>query len=391
MNSPRASVIISSYNYDRFLPAAIDGALSQTHPNTQVLVVDDGSVDGSLEVIAGYGGRIKSLLKANGGQASSLNAGFAHCDGDVILFVDSDDVLLPTAVATAVRCFEDPAVVMVHWPMWIIDRDGRQTDKLIPRQPLADGDVRENLVRYGPDSYVTPPTSGNAWGRKFLSNILPMPEPEYLTCPDGYLRDLAPLFGRIKAVAEPQALYRVHGNNNMGRIFYKEKKKRHGHRCAVLQQFLEKEGTIVDPAVWKQAYYNWLHRIEEFERDLSGRIPQGATFILVDEDQIRAEFAAGRNALPFLEREGNYWGPPADDELAIRELERLRAAGAEFIAFAWPAFWWLDHYRGMAEHLRGRFRCVLENGHLILFELSTGSGPQTKPPLREGHAKGAST
>src|SRR5262249_19515975 len=73
-------------------------------------------------------------------------------------------------------------------------------------------------------------------------------------------------------------------------------------------------------------------------------IPPGAAFILVDEDQWAADtMLAGRCRLPFVEREGQYWGPPADDGAAIKELERLCASGAGFLVFAWPAFWWLDY------------------------------------------------
>jgi protein-S-isoprenylcysteine O-methyltransferase Ste14 len=99
-------------------------------------------------------------------------------------------------------------------------------------------------------------------------------------------------------------------------------------------------------------------------------IPLGEQFILVDQDKWGTdELVAGRRRIPFLEREGQYWGPPEDDETAIRELERLRQAGAGFMVFGWPAFWWLEHYAGLQRHLRSRFRCVLENGRLVVFDL----------------------
>src|SRR5207302_8959186 len=113
-----ASIIVNNYNYERFLSEAIDSALKQTYRNTEVIVVDDGSTDGSLEIIASYGHRIIPLLKGNGGQNSALNAGFSLSRGDVILFLDSDDVLLLTAVRTAVYAFSEPDVVKVQWP-WL--------------------------------------------------------------------------------------------------------------------------------------------------------------------------------------------------------------------------------------------------------------------------------
>ncbi len=96
------------------------------------------------------------------------------------------------------------------------------------------------------------------------------------------------------------------------------------------------------------------------------------TFILVDEENIRGDLS-GLCAIPFLEKNGQYWGPPADDETAVREFERLRRAGASHIAFVWPAFWWLEHYAAFARHLRTRFRCVVDNQRLVVFDLRSGA------------------
>jgi hypothetical protein len=108
-------------------------------------------------------------------------------------------------------------------------------------------------------------------------------------------------------------------------------------------------------------------------------MPPGTTFILVDEDQWAdrwggSEVLSGRRAFPFLERNGQYWGPPADDATAVSELKRLRQAGADYIAFAWPAFWWLDHYMGLNRHLRSNFTCVLEDDLLVVFDLRAMKG-----------------
>jgi glycosyltransferase involved in cell wall biosynthesis len=74
---PLVSILITSYNYGRYLGNAIDSALNQTFRNIEVVVVDDGSEDNSLDVIKSYGGRIVSVVKQNGGQGSAFNAGFA--------------------------------------------------------------------------------------------------------------------------------------------------------------------------------------------------------------------------------------------------------------------------------------------------------------------------
>ena len=104
-------------------------------------------------------------------------------------------------------------------------------------------------------------------------------------------------------------------------------------------------------------------------QEIAAVIPPGERFILVDDDAVRGELAAGSRAIPFLEHEGHYWGPPADDTTAILEVERLRGAGAGFIAFAWPALWWLDYYSGFHEHLRSRFHCLSSTERVVAYDL----------------------
>jgi hypothetical protein len=127
----------------------------------------------------------------------------------------------------------------------------------------------------------------------------------------------------------------------------------------------------------------WIQRINLTADDLTGLIPAAGTFILIDEGQLGNVLGIGRHALPFLRRDGQYWGAPPDDATAVRELERLRRSGASFLVVAWPAFWWLDYFGGWHRYLRSRFRCALENDRLIAFDLR----PSAKQPLRGGMAE----
>jgi hypothetical protein len=127
-------------------------------------------------------------------------------------------------------------------------------------------------------------------------------------------------------------------------------------------------GIDVDPDAWKRD--SWLGRIHLSMREVMELAPPADDFILVDQGEWGGSGSiAGRHAIPFLERDGQYWGPPPDDETAIRELERLRQGGASHIVFAWPAFWWLDHYVGLRHHLHARYCHVLENDRLVAFDL----------------------
>jgi phospholipid N-methyltransferase len=114
--------------------------------------------------------------------------------------------------------------------------------------------------------------------------------------------------------------------------------------------------------------------IESRRHDLSlseirSLIPSGATYILVDELQTRIAEEADYKTLPFLEHNNQYWGRPADSQQAISEIERMRKSGCTHIIFAWPAMWWLDHYKEMTDYLRTRSRCILENSRLTVFDL----------------------
>jgi FkbM family methyltransferase len=113
---------------------------------------------------------------------------------------------------------------------------------------------------------------------------------------------------------------------------------------------------------------HWVRTVAEHIESL---VAPADSFILVDEDRLGKKVAAGRHRIPFLERDGQYWGKPADDQTAIRELERLRQAGANFIVFTWPAFWWLEYYAEFHHCLRTQFKCVLENDRLVVFDLRT--------------------
>ena len=117
-----------------------------------------------------------------------------------------------------------------------------------------------------------------------------------------------------------------------------------------------------------------LRRLHRTTQELKTMIPAGSTFILVDGEEWGSGVVAGRRAISFLERDGQYWGPPADDETAISELKRLQQRGAAFMVFGWPAFWWLDYYSGLNRHLRSTFRCVLENDRVIVFDLRDSDG-----------------
>ena len=212
---PLVSIIVNNYNYARFLPKAIASACNQTYPQVEVIVVDDGSIDNSRDIIASFGESIVPVYKANGGQASAFNAGFAASKGDIILFLDADDYLFPRAVEKIVAVWETDTV-KVHFLLDGIDAAGEPLGYTYPARGeyLGRSNVIPKLLSRG--VYGVAPTSGNALSRGALAQIFPIEEEKYRISADGYLATAIAFYGKIVALEEPLGAYRVHGNNNWG-------------------------------------------------------------------------------------------------------------------------------------------------------------------------------
>jgi hypothetical protein len=111
-------------------------------------------------------------------------------------------------------------------------------------------------------------------------------------------------------------------------------------------------------------------RLCNVREDLGRVISLEDPFILVDDNTTAGTtIVEGLRTIPFLERDGEYWGTPADDATAIREFERLRKGGAHLIVFFWTAFWWLDHYGEFQRHLSSRYPKVIDEDHIVAFDL----------------------
>lgn len=217
---PLVSIIITNYNYGYFLANAIDSALHQRYPAVEVVVVDDGSTDHSHDLIHAYGKRILPLFKQNGGQASAMNVGFDKSHGDIVIFLDADDMLLPDIVQNVVKAFQaDPNVTKVMYRMEVVDAAGRSTGEIKPDRhlPLRSGDLRRYILT-SPFDMTWMATSGNAFSAKALKKILPIPEQDFPIMADFYLSHLTPLVGQVIFLPEVGACYRLHTSNNFARM-----------------------------------------------------------------------------------------------------------------------------------------------------------------------------
>lgn len=208
---PLVSIIICNYNHGRFLRDAIGSALGQTYGHVEVIVVDDGSTDDSRAVIGEFAaaGSVKAIYQANQGQCAAYNAGFAASSGDIVLFLDADDLYLPDMAEHVVPAI-DADTAKAHFRLSFIGPGGEPRAGQTPRV-LASGDVGHLLATKGV-LYSSAPGSGNAYARRALLGLFPLPVTEDKYCADFFAVYGSALNGKVVAVDAVLGRYRLHGS-----------------------------------------------------------------------------------------------------------------------------------------------------------------------------------
>lgn len=219
----KISVVVTAYNYARYLPAALDSVLAQACPHeVECIVVDDGSTDETPEVMRAYEGRVRYLKRENGGQGAAFNTGFEASTGDLVAMLDADDTFLPRKLSSAARAFEDDeSLGLVHHALGLIGpeggwigRDGspqNPPDTVPTLEHPADGDVRERLLVQG-FPYIFAPCSGLVFRRSALALAMPVPA-RIKSDTDAMVALPVALFHKVKYLPDILGGYRVHGQN----------------------------------------------------------------------------------------------------------------------------------------------------------------------------------
>ena len=174
-------------------------------------MVDDGSVDDSLDVLGRFGSRITVIAQENAGPRVACNRGFARSSGDVVIFLDSDDVLEPS-IAREVATVWSPDVSKVQVQMSRIDAAGRPVGRPFPTFATAPTPDQVRRWMTATSAYPTPPGSGNAYARSFLDQLFPL-DGRCGDATDSACLAAAPYLGDVLTVPRPLVRYRVHGDN----------------------------------------------------------------------------------------------------------------------------------------------------------------------------------
>ncbi|AUB41488.1 Glycosyltransferase involved in cell wall bisynthesis [Nostoc flagelliforme CCNUN1] len=211
----KTSCLINNYNYAEFLSEAIDSALNQTVKFDEIIIVDDASTDNSTEVIAKFTqvANVKSLLKEkNQGQLSSFNEGFLAASGDIIFFLDADDIYEPQYLETALNFYkrrsECDFIFSAYKKIGAIE-ETFQAD-------AVDLDLGYSVIRtlYNGE-WIGSITSTLSIRREIIRKFLPIPNIEdWRVRADDCLIWGASLVGAKKFyMSKPLVMYRIHPNN----------------------------------------------------------------------------------------------------------------------------------------------------------------------------------
>ena len=212
MADPLVSALINTYNYGHFVEEAVESVLAQDYSahRLEIIVADDGSTDDTALRMARFAGRVRYLRLEHRGQATALNAAIAASHGEILAFLDADDLWRPEKVRRVVEAFnEHPEAGMVYHAFELWRSDGQPMPQ--PDFRAISGTVYQNL-----EDLLTidgQATSGQAFRRAVVETMLPLPEEFVIGCSDGYLCYNCILGWPVVALATPLTRYRIHGNN----------------------------------------------------------------------------------------------------------------------------------------------------------------------------------
>jgi glycosyltransferase involved in cell wall biosynthesis len=229
MLKPAVTVLIDTYNQERFIEKAIVSVLEQDFPRAEmeILVVDDGSTDRTPEFVRKFEPHVRLLRKTNGGQASAFNSGIPEARGEIVAFLDGDDWWAKEKISVVTGYLESrPHIGVVGNGIYEVDSDTSQTAATIPQHnreirfdTVSDGRFfRQMICFFG--------TSRLSIRRNILPRVLPVPE-QLVVEADEFVSTMSVAYSAAGLIQQPLTFYRLHADN----LFQVRKKDETKQRC----------------------------------------------------------------------------------------------------------------------------------------------------------------
>jgi glycosyltransferase involved in cell wall biosynthesis len=144
---PLVSVIIPTFNRKDFVKEAVQSVLIQDYPQIEIIVVDDGSTDGTEgEISNAFGSAIQYFFQNNAGECRARNRGILKAQGDLICFLDSDDILPPGSISARVRCFQENQNCRVSYGLSLKENQYAKKKEIVLKQKYPSGYILKSYL-----------------------------------------------------------------------------------------------------------------------------------------------------------------------------------------------------------------------------------------------------
>jgi GT2 family glycosyltransferase len=369
-----ASIVVVSYDGLPFTRLCLTSLLANTAGEFELIVVDNGSIDGSEEYLVSLAradARVSVLLCGrNGGFPAACNRGLSLARGEHLVLVNNDTMFAPAWLGRLKAHLRSREVGLVG-P--VTNRIGNEAEVEVGYRTWCEYlAVARRRARDQAGEWIelrTPAMFCVAMRRDAYERIGPLDERyEIGMLEDDDYAERARQAGYQLRCAEDVLVHHF-GEAAFGRLVAS------GEHARILRankrRYAEKWGRDWAPYP-RRAKRSYELDSERLRETLSRTVPAGATVLVVSRGDDGLLQLDGQHALHFPQDTDGGWSGhhPADSEEAIGHLERLRAAGAEYLAVP-PAYgWWLDHYAGLREHLDGHHEAIVrEERGLAIYRL----------------------
>jgi glycosyltransferase involved in cell wall biosynthesis len=210
------SIIIPCFNAERFLAKTLESAFAQTYSLSEVIVVDDGSTDGTPALIRSYGNRVKASFGSNRGASAARNRGTALARGEFIQYLDSDDLLMPDSLAHRVAALQAAAADVAYsdWEELVEIQGG--VFKIGKQFTRRSEDIDADLIAALITSFWAPPAA-LTYRRTIVEKIGGWKEWLPIIQDARFLQDAALVGGKFIHVPVTGAQYRLHQGESLSR------------------------------------------------------------------------------------------------------------------------------------------------------------------------------